>query len=224
MLLQLLAFGQKDGPVQDWPNLKKYASENTLLPAPVAGEKRVVFMGNSITEGWKNVDSNFFANPDYINRGISGQTSSQMLLRFRQDVIDLKPALVVILAGTNDIAENTGPISLENILGNIISMAELARVNKIHVVLSSVLPAYEFGWHPGLQPAEKIIRLNSMIKEYAYNNKLTYVNYHAAMADERNGLDKKYSGDGVHPTIEGYRVMEPLVEQAIKAALKRKIK
>lgn len=213
------AFGQDNQLRTDWANLKKYSTENDNLKSQSPGEKRVVFMGNSITELWKVIDSSFFINKPYINRGISGQTSPQMLVRFRQDVIALKPSVVVILSGINDIAENTGPIPLVDIFGNIISMVELARVNKIRVVLSSVLPAYDFPWRPGLQPAEKVIKLNAMIKEYCQKNNIVYVDYYSEMVDERKGLDKKFTDDGVHPTIAGYKIMEPLVEKAIAAAL-----
>lgn len=202
--------------VTDWINLNKYAKSNESLGLPSADERRIVFMGNSITESWAVIDSSFFKGNGYIDRGISGQTSSQMLLRFRQDVIDLKPAVVVILAGINDIAENDGPIALKDILGNIISMAQLAQGNNIKVIISSVLPAYDFPWHHGLKPAEKIIKLNSMIKSYCDKNNISYVDYYSKMVDERNGLDKKYTKDGVHPTYAGYRIMDPLVWEAIE--------
>ncbi len=204
---------------EDWPNLKKYAKANEELGLPSADEKRVVFMGNSITESWGKIDSSFFIDNGYIDRGISGQTSSQMLLRFRQDVINLKPAVAVILAGTNDIAENTGPISLKDILGNIVSMTELAEANNIKVILCSVLPAYDFPWHHGLKPAGKIIKLNSMIKSYCDENNIPYVDYYSKMVDERKGLDKRFTIDGVHPTLAGYKVMDSLIEKEIKAVL-----
>ena len=205
---------------EDWPNLKKYVKADEELGLPSAGEKRVVFMGNSITESWGIIDSSFFKDNGYIDRGISGQTSSQMLLRFRQDVINLKPAVVVILAGTNDIAENTGPISLRDILGNIISMTQLAEASNIKVILCSVLPAYDFPWHRGLKPADKIIKLNSMIKSYCDEKNIPYVDYYSKMVDEEKGMDKKYTNDGVHPTLAGYKVMDPLIDKEIKAALK----
>ena len=211
---------QDNKTIMDWANLNKYSKENESLNAPLKGEKRVVFMGNSITEFWKVSDSSFFSNKSYINRGISGQTTPQMLVRFRPDVINLKPAAVVILAGINDIAENTGPITLETVFGNIVSMAELAKANNIKVILSSVLPALDFPWRPGLQPANKIIRLNSMIKNYCSQNKIIYVDYFSKMVDNQNGLRKDLSEDGVHPTIAGYKVMEPLVVAAIKLATK----
>ena len=204
----------------DWPWLQRYAAANRQLPAPKKNEKRVVFMGNSITEFWSTTDPDFFAGKPYINRGISGQTTPQMLLRFRQDVIDLKPAVVVIKAGINDIAENTGPTTLEATFGNIASMAELAKANGIRVVLCSVLPAYDFPWSPGMEPAEKVLRLNAMLKSYAQKNNLVWVDYHTAMKDARNGLPKALADDGVHPNLAGYKVMEPMVEKAIAEALK----
>ncbi len=218
---QFIVYSQNNKSNEDWANLKKYAEADKMLSAQVPGENRIVFMGNSITEFWAKIDTGFFANKNYIDRGISGQTSPQMLLRFRQDVINLKPAVVIILAGTNDIAENTGPISLEDIMGNIISMAQLAKVNNIKVILSSVLPAYDFPWHPGLKPVEKIAKLNSMIKSYCNENNIVYLDYYSNMVDDRRGLDQKYTKDGVHPTLAGYKVMDALVEKAIKKTLKR---
>ncbi len=215
ILQQCSAYSQNNN-VSDWVNWKRYAAANEVLGLPAAGEKRVVFMGNSITELWAIRDSSFFKENGYIDRGISGQTSSQMLLRFHQDVIDLKPAVVVILAGTNDIAENAGHIALKYVLGNIVSMAQLAEENNIKVIICSVLPAYDFFWHPGLQPAEKIIKLNSMIKSYCDDNNIPYVDYYSKLVDERKGLDKKYTNDGVHPTYAGYKIMDSLVNDAIK--------
>ena len=196
----------------DWAQFGRYAEANKSVETPT----RVVFMGNPITDGWWNTDSLFFKNNRYIGRGIGGQTTAQMLVRFRADVIDLQPKAVVILAGTNDIAQNNGYIAPENILGNIISMAELAKANNIDVVLCSILPAYEYGWRKGLEPADKIIALNKMIKEYADRHNLTYVDYHSALKDARNGLPEKYSKDGVHPTMEGYKIMERLISEALK--------
>ena len=207
---------------QDWANTARFKDENAKLAPPAKGENRVVFMGNSITEGWIRTHPDFFAGKPYVNRGISGQTTPQMLVRFRPDVINLKPALVVILAGTNDIAGNTGPSTLEMIMDNLISMTELAKANNIKVVLSSVLPAFDYPWKPGLQPAEKIASLNAMIKSYADKNGIVYIDYFSSMADERKGLKKELSGDGVHPNDAGYKVMEPLVEAAIKKALNQK--
>jgi lysophospholipase L1-like esterase len=205
----------------DWPNLQKYEDENNKLPPPAPNETRVVFMGNSITEGWKYADSSFFTN-GYIDRGISGQTTPQMLVRFREDVINLKPVVVVILAGINDIAENTGPSKLENVFGNIESMVQLAQVANIKVVISSVLPANHFPWRPSIIPTEKVIQLNQMLKDYADKNNIVYLDYYSAMVDNEKGLPKNLSNDGVHPTLAGYKIMEPLVAKAINEALNRK--
>jgi len=204
----------------DWPNLEYYREANAKLKPPAANENRVVFMGNSITEGWIMTSPEFFEGKTYIDRGISGQTTPQMLIRFRQDVIDLKPKVVVLLCGVNDIAQNTGPSTLEMIEGNIASMAELAKANGIKVILCSVLPAYDFPWRPGLKPAEKIVALNKWIKEYASENGFIYLDYFSSMADERNGLKPEYSEDGVHPNKEGYLIMQGLVEKVIGKALK----
>jgi lysophospholipase L1-like esterase len=204
---------------QDWANLNRYKSANEQLSAPKTNEARVVFMGNSITEGWVSASPGFFKSNPYIGRGISGQTTPQMLVRFRQDVIDLRPKVVVILAGTNDIAGNTGPMTLEMIFDNLKSMAELASANDIKVVLSSVLPVYDYPWKPGLEPAAKIVRLNEMIKSYAEEEGMVYLDYFSAMADDRNGLKKSLGDDGVHPNKAGYDIMEPLAVKAIATAL-----
>lgn len=206
----------------DWPNLRRYRSENSKLTAPSANENRVVFMGNSITDGWINARPEFFSKNNYIDRGISGQTTPQMLIRFRQDVIDLHPKAVVILAGINDIAGNTGPSSLEMIEDNLASMAQLAKANGIKVVMCSVLPAYSFPWRPGIDPVQKIVDLNKWIKDFAQKNNFVYVDYYDAMVDERKGLPEKYSKDGVHPNAAGYQIMEPLVEKGIAKALSKK--
>jgi lysophospholipase L1-like esterase len=205
----------------DWPYLSCYREDNNKLGLPSAGEKRVVFMGNSITEGWKYVRPEYFAGKPYICRGISGQTSPQMLVRFRPDVIALKPAVVLILTGINDIAGNTGPSTLEMIEDNITSMAELAKANGIQLVLCSVLPAYDVPWNPGVCPAEKIVLLNKWIKEYAATNGFAYLDYYSSMVDERNGLKAEFSEDGVHPNEKGYKVMEQLAEIEIAKALKK---
>lgn len=205
---------------QDWANLKNYQEDNAALGAPAKGEKRVVFMGNSITIGWLRHCPEFFEGRPYINRGIGGQTTPQMLLRFRQDVIALQPKVVVILAGTNDIAGNSGPSTLEMIEDNLASMAQLARANGIKVILCSVLPAFDYPWRPGMEPNVKIPELNKWIKNYAEKNKFIYVDYFSAMADDRNGLPSELSGDGVHPNKKGYEIMQPMVEKAIAKALK----
>ena len=204
---------------QDWPNLNRFKAENANLEVTSTGEKRVVFMGNSITEGWIKSHPEFFAGKFYINRGISGQTTPQMLIRFRPDVIKLKPNVVVILAGTNDIAGNTGPSTLEMIVDNLISMAQLAKANDIKVILCSVLPVFDYPWKPGLEPAEKIITLNKMIKSYTERSGMIYLDFFSAMVDERKGLKAEYSKDGVHPNDAGYKVMEPLTEKAIDKIL-----
>ncbi len=220
MLTTLLALGSTTSiKAQDWPNLTKFKEANSSLETTKANEDRVVFMGNSITEGWLTSRPEFFADKPWVNRGISGQTTPQMLIRFRQDVIDLKPKVVVILAGTNDIAGNTGPSSLQMIMNNIKGMAEMASANNIRVILSSTLPVYDYPWKPGLKPAEKIIKLNKMIKTYCVDMGHIYLDYFSAMVDDRNGLQKQYATDEVHPTKEGYAVMEPLVENAIAKAL-----
>ncbi|MCU7490091.1 MAG: SGNH/GDSL hydrolase family protein [Bacteroidota bacterium] len=218
VLFQHSAYSQNID-ITKWVNWNKYAASNDNLDLPAAGEKRVVFLGNSITESWAIIDSSFFKVNGYLDRGISGQTSSQMLIRFRQDVIDLKPALVVILAGTNDIAENAGPIALKYVFGNIVSMVQLAQANNIKIILSSVLPVYQFPWRKELQPAEDIIKLNSMIKSYCNENNIPYVDYYPLLVDESKGLDAKYSKDGVHPNYDGYKIMEDLVLGAIKKVL-----
>lgn len=214
--------------LQDWPALARYRDANAGAKAPAKDEKRVVFMGDSITDFWKLATS--FPSRPYINRGISGQTTPQMLVRFRPDVIALKPQVVVILAGTNDIAGNTGPTTLEAIEGNLASMFELARANNIRVVVASVLPVSDYGKNregkPVTQttrrPPEKIKALNEWIKKYATQNGLTYLDYSSAMVDEKGFLKEELSNDGLHPNDKGYSVMQPLVEQAIATALRKK--
>lgn len=204
---------------QDWANLNRFREENAKLGPARTCDDRVVFMGNSITEGWINLVPEFFADRSYINRGISGQTTPQMLIRFRQDVLNLWPKVVVILAGTNDIAGNTGPSTLEMIEDNIHSMAELAKAHGIQVVLCSVLPAYDYPWRTGLEPAPRIVELNKRLKKYAGTHGVVYCDFFQAMADERDGLPEELSGDGVHPNKAGYTIMAPIVENAIARAL-----
>jgi lysophospholipase L1-like esterase len=206
----------------DWAYLERYRADNAALGLPRPGESRVVFMGNSITEGWAKYFAAMFPGKPYVGRGISGQTTPQMLVRFRQDVIALKPAVVVILGGTNDIAGNTGPSTLEMIEDNLASMTELARANGIAVVLSSVLPVYDYPWKPGLEPAPKIVALNAWMKQYASTHGAVYLDYHSAMADARQGMKADLASDGVHPTEAGYRVMAPLAERAIAEVLRRR--
>lgn len=218
LLLTLIMAGNIQA--QDWANLNKYQSQNTQLQSLSKGEKRIVFMGDSITEFWSAINPDYFLGKPYINRGISGQTTPQMLIRFRADVIALQPTAVIILAGINDIAGNTGPSSIEMIRDNIFSMAELAKANHIKVILCSVLPAFDFPWKPNQEPIEKIKALNKILKNYAAKNNIVYVNYYSALVDERQGLKLDYSADGVHPNKAGYQIMEPLVEKAIKLAFK----
>jgi lysophospholipase L1-like esterase len=227
MLSGLFANAQNTTPAPvdpmrtDWANKAKYQDDNQKIGLPAAGETRVVFMGNSITEGWIMNMPDFFKENNYVDRGISGQTTPQMLIRFHPDVVDLKPAVVVILAGINDIAGNTGPSTQKMIENNLAGMVEIAKANGIRVVLSSVLPAYDFPWKPGMQPAGKVVALNIWIKNYAQTHDCVYVDYFTPMADERNGLKAEYSVDGVHPTLVGFQVMAPLVKQAIQQALKK---
>jgi lysophospholipase L1-like esterase len=207
--------------LRDFGWLAKFQEDDLKLGAPAPGEDRVVFMGDSITEGWHFTGpGGFFEGKPYINRGISGQTTPQMLVRFRQDVIDLKPKVVVILAGTNDIAGNTGPTTLEQIEENLASMTDLAAANHIRVVLCSILPAFDYPWKPGLSPAPKILELNRWLKAWAASHGYVYVDYHSAMKDDRDGLPPTLSHDGVHPLPAGYAVMTPLVEAGIREALK----
>ena len=201
---------------QDWANLAKYETQNNQLPSKQSGEKRIVLMGDSITEFWSQIQPDFFANTSYINRGISGQTTPQMLIRFRPDVLNLHPDVVVILAGVNDIAGNTGPTTNDAIFGNIISMVELAKANAIKVILCSVLPANNFYWRPNEKAAETIIQLNQLIQSYAKEHDIPYVDYHSAMADAKNGLPKEFSEDSVHPNLKGYQTMQPLLEKAVQ--------
>jgi lysophospholipase L1-like esterase len=207
---------------QDWPNLNRYQNENATLKPVEAGQKRIIFMGDSITEFWSTVDPEYFSGKPYINRGISGQTTPQMLLRFRADVIALHPSAVVILAGVNDIAGNTGPMTIEMIRDNIFSMIELAKANHIKVILCSVLPTYDFPWKPNQEPITKIKALNQILQNYAVANDIVYLDYYSAMVDERKGLKADYSNDGVHPNKTGYQVMAPIADKAITLALQVK--
>lgn len=207
--------------LQDWPNLGRYRGANQELGAPKSGEQRVVFMGDSITDMWQLPQ--YFPGKPYVNRGISGQTTSQMLVRFRQDVVDLKPSVVVILAGTNDIAGNSGPISLEEIERNYASMADLAHANGINVVLSSILPVHNYTLKSKLffseRSPEKIVALNQWLKQYAGDQGYVYLDYFSAMVDERGSLKKDLADDGLHPNEAGLKIMTPLAERAIEQAM-----
>ena len=200
---------------QDFANFGKYQKQNQEVISQNIVPNSVL-MGDSITEGWFATDPGFFTKNNFVGRGIGGQVTSQMLLRFREDVIKLKPKRVIILAGTNDIAENQGPISLDKVFGNIVSMAELAKANNIKVVLCSVLPAYDFPWRKDMKPADKVIALNKMIKDYPQKNNITYVDYHNALKNEKNGLPKEIAEDGIHPNKSGYEKMEAILMKTLK--------
>ena len=203
---------------QDWPNLKKYQAKNKKI-VENKDYPKVVFMGNSITEGWVNKQPGFFEENNYAGRGISGQTTPQMLVRFMPDVVALKPEAVVILAGTNDIAGNTGFASVVTITNNIKAMAQLAKANDIKVILASILPVYDYPWRPGLEPVDKIAKVNAWIKNYTAQNSFTYLDLFTPLKDKKEGLPKKFSGDGVHPNLEGYKIMVPLTKKAIQETL-----
>lgn len=215
------SIGESYAQKKDFANLGRYSKENAALPQATKKEKRVIFMGNSITEGWVRTHPDFFKTNGYIGRGISGQTSYQFLVRFREDVINLSPALVVINAGTNDVAENTQAYNEDYTFGNIVSMVELAKANKIKVILTSVLPAAQFKWRMEIKDVpQKIKSLNDRIEAYAKANKIPYVNYYQALVvPENQALNPQYTKDGVHPTGEGYDVMEPMIKKAIEKAL-----
>jgi lysophospholipase L1-like esterase len=203
----------------DWANLARYQKDNATVGLPANGESRVVFMGNSITDFWIRFSPEFFKGKPYIDRGISGQTTPQMLIRFRQDVVSLKPSVVVLLAGINDINGNTGPSTLEMIEDNISSMTEVALANKIKVVLSSVLPCDSIYNSPNLHPRDKVVELNKWIKKYAGEKNCVYLDYFTSLTNGKDGLRKDLTNDGLHPNKAGYQVMEPLAEAAIKKAL-----
>lgn len=207
---------------QDWANLKRYQADNEALQPPTSNENRVVFMGNSITQGWVDKHPDFFKQNHYVGRGISGQTTPQMLVRFRQDVVALQPKIVVILAGTNDIAGNTGPSTTGMIMDNLSSMAEIAMANHIKVILCSVLPAYDYPWRKGMQPNIKIPELNELIKSYCKKMNIQYLDYFSVMNDGNNGMKAELTTDGVHCTGKGYEVMESTLEPVIRKVLKSK--
>mgnify|MGYP003298985513 FL=1 len=211
LLLSLTALAQP----KDWAQFNRYESSNDSL----SKRPTVVFMGNSITDCWADTVPAFFADNNFVGRGISGQVSSQMLVRFQEDVINLHPKVVVILCGTNDIAQNNGYISHEHILQNIQSMCELARFHRIKPIVCSVLPAKAFKWRPDLQPAADIIRLNEMLRVFAKENKIPYVDYYSALVDKDGGLPIEYSKDGVHPNANGYAVMEAVIMPILKKYL-----
>ena len=205
--------------LEDWPQLGRYRDDNLKLAVAAPGERRVVFLGDSITDFWGRHYGRFFPGKPYINRGISGQTTPQMLVRFQQDVIQLHPDVVVILAGINDIAGNTGAEPLDAVENNFRSMVTLARAAHIRVVLSSVLPASSFPWKPGIHPAEPVRELNKWLQSYAASEHLIYLNYYPSLADENGGMREGLAVDKVvHPNDAGYAIMEPLAEKAIEQA------
>ena len=209
---------QGGGSLMDWANLKKYQKSNEEL-MKTTDSNRVVFMGNSITEGWGSFDKDFFLDNPFVNRGISGQTTPQMLIRFKPDVVNLNPKSVVIMAGINDIAGNTGSITIANTAENIISMAEIAVASNISVYICSTLPAIDFPWSPGLEPGPKVVMLNSILKNYCAKKDITYVDYYSVMSDSNGGLkvpEFTSADDLVHPNLAGYKVMEKIILSSLK--------
>ena len=202
----------------DWAQLEQYRDENHRLPAPSAARPRVIFLGDSLTQSWELAGLGL-DEVELLNRGISGQTTPQMLVRFRQDVVDLKPAVVHILAGTNDLAGNTGPTTLKSIENNLSSMVEIAEANHIRIVLASVLPALDFPWRPGLQPAPRVVALNDWIRTYARRHRLVYADYYSALVDSQGGFKPELADDGVHPNRAGYAVMSPIAHESIRRTL-----
>lgn len=223
LMTTVLSVTELSAQNRDWANLNRYEKENIELQQQENNGKRVVFMGNSITEGWVNIHPDFFKNNGYIGRGISGQTSYQFLVRFREDVINLSPAVVVINAATNDVAENTGTYNEDRTFGNIVSMVELAQANNIKVILTTTLPAAAFGWNKSITDApQKIAALNARLQKYAKKNRIPFVDYYSEMVvGENKALNPQYTKDGVHPTAEGYDVMEGLVQKAIAKVLRK---
>lgn len=219
----MLSAGQtKAQDNRDWAALSRYAKVNTEMKQRPRQERRVVFMGNSITEGWASVHPSFFTDNGFVGRGISGQTSYQFLVRFREDVISLTPEVVVINAGSNDVAENTGPYNEDYTFGNIVSMVELAQANGIKVVLTSLLPASGFGWNKSVTDVPlKISSLNERLRRYAKKNRIPYADYHSQMVSGAEGaLNPDYTGDGVHPTPRGYDVMEAVIMKTLGKMLR----
>ena len=216
-----LWFGHAYVKANDWAWLCRFRADNAA--AATTAPPQVVFMGDSITEGWWRADQGFFEHGN-TNRGISGQTSPQMLLRFWQDVIALHPRAVHIMAGTNDVAGNTGPNRIEDYKNNIRAMASLARANGIAVILASVPPADHFSWKPAMQPAFRVAEMNAWLKDYAATEHFAYADYYAAMVDKGGAMKAEFTGDGVHPEAAGYAVMRPIAERAIAQALASKVK
>lgn len=205
----------------DWPILARYRKDDAALPPPTAIEHRVVFYGDSITDAWGRLPGTgeFFPGKPYINRGISGETTAQLLVRFSQDVVHLKPSVVIVLAGINDIAGNTGPATPEMIEDNFAAMAAIAKQNGIKMVIASILPSDRLGWAPSIQPADEVRQINGWLRDFCSTHGLVYLNYYDSLVDSQGGMRQGYSSDGVHPTGKGYAIMAPLAEQAIDRAL-----
>lgn len=205
----------------DWAGLRRYREANAELGAPKSGEVRVVFMGDSITDAWPRRSELFFRGTGRVGRGISGQTTPQMLVRFQQDVVALDPKVVVINAGTNDIAGNTGPSTIDMITDNLRAMAQLAEAAGIKVVFASITPAYDYPWRRGLEPAPKVAAVNQWMKGYCEGHGCVYADYHSAMSDEKGEMKEGISTDGIHPNEAGYAIMEPIARAAVERALAR---
>jgi lysophospholipase L1-like esterase len=208
-------------PLGDWPYLCRYRADNAAAPPPAAGQPRVVFIGDSITEGWRRADPEFFEANGYIGRGISAQTTQHMLVRFQPDVVNLKPQVVHIMAGVNDIAGNSGPTTMAAIQDNVVAMTTLARANGIRVVIASVMPAGDFPWRKGMNPAPRIVELNAWLKAFAAREGFAYADYHTVMADSAGAMKPGLAGDGVHPNKGAYDLIEPITQRAIAEALAR---
>lgn len=213
LVLTCILLFQQAHAQDDWANIGRYAQANSEMTV----RPKAVFMGDSITQCWYDADPSFFNDNNFACRGISGQTTSHMLVRMRKDVVDLHPKYVVILAGTNDIAKNNGFIEVDDIYGNIVSMCEIAKANKVKPVICSVLPVKQYKWRPEVTDcAERIIRLNAMLEDYAKASRCIYVDYHSVMKDDENGLPQKWSYDGVHLNGDGYDVIEKIILDTLK--------
>ena len=204
----------------DWPDLQRYRAENEKLKASVTDKKRTVFIGDSITEGWSLSDPEFFSRNNFLNRGIGGQTSPQMLIRFKPDAVSLEPKMIIINAGTNDIAGNTGPASPEMIIDNICSMAEIGLKNDIQIALSTILPVYKYTWNEKVTNVpDRILKVNTALKKYSEKHSLIFIDYFKSMVDGQRGLKSAYGVDGVHPTKQGYEEMSNVVKNTISGIL-----
>jgi lysophospholipase L1-like esterase len=219
--VDMAQIAEMQAKLNDWPQLGRYRTENAALAPTAPGEERVVFYGDSITDSWgrRPETGDFFPGKPYVNRGIGGQTTAQMVVRFRQDVIDLHPSAVLILAGTNDVGGNTGPMTPEMTENNFKSMIDLAKANGIRVIVASITPAADFSWRPGLNPVQRIPALNAWLKGYCQIHSVTYLDYYSALVDGGGGMKAGTSFDGVHPNAKGYAIMAPLAQAAIDKTL-----